>query len=101
MDENILNYQNEQWQGFNTDYFISLSDKTLRKHLKALLEAQGICSLSYLELQEMVRSIEERQFEVFQQLRQLDYWLTCGDSEVIIRPRTLETYQRLHAQRRK
>ena len=101
MDENILNYQNERWLGFTTDCVISLSDKTLRKHLKARLEAQGICSLSYLELQEMVKNIEERQFAVFQQLRQLDYWLTCGDSEVTIQPTTVEAYQRLHAQRSK
>jgi len=72
-DEQKLDYRYERWQGHNHDFFVSLTDATLRKHLKAYLEARGICSLTHVELMERVKQIEEQQFQAFQKFLCLDY----------------------------
>ncbi len=95
MSEHLLDYKYDRWVGDNDEFFVSLSDATLRKHLNAYLEVQGICTLSYLELQAVVRQIHEQQFQALQYFRQLDYWLTCDDPDVAIRACTVAAHKRL------
>jgi len=95
MEERLLDYVRDHWQGENEDFMVFLSDATFQRHFKAYLESQGICSLTYLELQEKVRQIEEQRLQAFQRFRQLDYWLTCGDSAVRLQPLTREAYMRM------
>ncbi len=95
MEERPLDYVRDHWQGENEDFFVHLTDATFQKHFKAYLESQGICSLSYQELQEKVKQIEAQRFQAFQRFRQLDYWLTCGDSAVRLQPLTREVYMRM------
>ena len=95
MAEPLLEYMRDHWQGENDEFFVHVSNATFQKHFKVYLESQGICSLSYRELQEKVRQIEEQRFREFQQFRRLDYWLTCGDSAVTLQPRTREVYMRM------
>ena len=95
MSEQLLEYKHDQWEASNEEFCVSLSDATLRKHLNAYLGAQGICTLTNLEMQEMVRRIQEQQFQALQRFRQLDYWLTCDDPDVLIRPCTVAAYMRM------
>ena len=95
MEKYLLDYMRDHWQGENEDFFVFLTDATFQKHFKAYLESQGICSLTYQEMQEKVRQIEEQRLQAFQRFRQLDYWLTCGDSAVTLQPLTREVYMRL------
>jgi hypothetical protein len=95
MEERLLDYVRDHWQGENEEFFVFLSDATFQKHFKAYLESQGICSLNYQEVQEKFRQIEAQQHQVFQRFRELDYWLTCGDSAVTLQPRTREVYMRM------
>ncbi len=98
MGKPILEYVRDHWQGENEELFVWLSDATFRKHFKAYMESQGLRALTYLELQEQFRQIEEQQFQAFQRFRQLDYWLTCGDSAVRLQPRTREVYMRMRGE---
>jgi hypothetical protein len=91
-EEQKLNYRYERWQGYNDDFFVSLTDAALRKHLKAYLEAQGICALTYSEMMEKARQVQEQQYEALQRFLRLDYWLSCDDPEVRIQPRTMAAY---------
>ncbi len=93
--EQRLHYQYEHWRGYNADFSVSLSDATLRKHLHAYLEAQGICTLTYAELMEQVRQIQEQQYEAMQRLLCLDYWLTCDDPGVSVQPLTMAAYMQV------
>jgi hypothetical protein len=95
MEERKLEYARDHWQGENEDFFVHVADATFQRHFKAYLESQGICSLTYLELQKKVRQIEDQRFQALQRFRQLDYWLTCGDSAVTLQPRTREVYMRM------
>jgi hypothetical protein len=95
MEERMLEYVRDHWQGENEDFFVHIADATFQKHFKAYLESQGICSLTYQELQEKIRQIEEQRFRAFQRFRQLEYWLTCGDSAVRLQPLTREAYMRM------
>ncbi len=95
MAEHMLEYVRDHWQGENEDFFVHVADATFQKHFKAYLESQGICSLTYQEMQQQVRQIEEQRLQAFQRFRQLDYWLTCGDSAVTLQPRTYEVYVRM------
>jgi len=95
MQENLLDYIQGRWRGQNEEFVVSLSDATLRKHLNAYLESQGICTFTYAELEQMVRRIREQQYQALLRFRQLDYWLTCGDSEVLIQPLTREAYMKM------
>jgi hypothetical protein len=90
--EQRLHYQYERWQGENADFCVWLSDATLRKHLKAYLEAQGVCPLTYVELMEQVKQIREQQEEAWQRLLCLDYWLSCDDPDVTVQPLTMAAY---------
>ena len=98
MEERMLEYVRDSWQGENEDFFVHVADATFQKHFKAYLESQGICSLTYLELQEKVRQIEEQRLQAFQRFRQLDYWLTCGDSAVTLQPLTRGAYIRMRGE---
>lgn len=98
MGEPLLEYVRDRWQGENEEFFVWLSDATFRKHFKAYMESQGLRALTYLELQEQFRQIEEQQFQAFQRFRQLGYWLTCGDSAVRLQPRTREAYMRMRGE---
>jgi hypothetical protein len=89
----ILDYKYERWQGHNEEFFVSLTDATLRRHLNAYLQAQGICAMTYAEMMEQVRHIEEQQYEAFQRFLCVDYWLICEDAEVIVRPLTPAAYK--------
>ncbi len=100
MSEHLLEYKYDRWEGDNDEFFVSLSDAALRKHLNAYLEAQGICTLTYLEMQEMVRRIQEQQFQALQRFRQLDYWLSCDDPDVTVRACTVAAYTRLKEKRK-
>ncbi len=95
MEKYLLDYMRDHWQGENEEFFVHLADATFQKRFKAYLESQGICSLTYQELQEKVRQIEEQRLQAFQRFRQLDHWLTCGDSAVTLQPLTREVYMRL------
>ncbi|MGH2494138.1 MAG: hypothetical protein ACRDIV_05480 [Ktedonobacteraceae bacterium] len=95
MAEHILDYVRDHWQGENEEFFVYLTDATFQKHFKAYMESQGLCALTYLELQEQFRQIAEQQFQAFQKFRRLDYWLTCGDSAVKLQPRTFEIAMRM------
>jgi hypothetical protein len=59
------------------------------------MESQGLSALTYLELQEQFRQVAEQHFQAFQRFRQLDYWLTCGDSAVKLQSRTREAHMRM------
>ena len=96
MKEQLLEYMSDHWQGENEEFLVRLSDATFQKHFKVYLESQGICSLTFLELEQKVRQMQEQRFQAFQRFRQLDYWLTCGDSAVTLQPRTYEVYMRLN-----
>ena len=95
MSEPVLDYVRDHWQGENNEFFVYLTDATFRKHFKAHMESQGLRALTYLELQEQFRQMAQQQFEAFQKFRRLDYWLTCGDSDVRLQPRTYEVYMRM------
>jgi hypothetical protein len=95
MGEPLLDYVRDHWQGENDEFFVWLSDATFRKHFKAYMESQGLPALTYLELQEQFRQMAERHFQEFQRFRRLDYWLTCGDSDVRLQPRTREAFMRV------
>ncbi len=95
MSEPILDFVRDHWQGENEEFVVSLTDATFRAHFKASMESQGLCALIYLELQEQFRQMAEQQFQAFQRFRQLDYWLTCGDSAVRLQPLTREAYMRM------
>ena len=95
MEERLLDYVRDHWQGENEDFMVFFIDATFQRHFKAYLESQGICSLTYQERQEQVRQIEEQRLQAFQRFRQLDYWLTCGDSAVTLQPLTREAYMRM------
>ena len=96
MEERLLEYMNDRWQGENEDFVVILSDATMRKHFKAYMESQGLRALTYLELQEEFRRMADQQFQEFQRFRRLDYWLTCGDQEVRLVPRTPQAWLRLY-----
>ncbi len=96
MEERLLDYINDRWQGQNEDFVVMLSDATMRKHFQAYMESQGLRALTYLELQEEFRRMVDQQFQEFQRFRHLDYWLTCGDQEVRLVPRTRQAWLRLH-----
>lgn len=98
MAERLLDYVRDHWQGENEEFFVYLTDATFRKHFKAYMESQGLCYLTYLELQEQFRQIAEQQFQAFQRFRQLDYWLTCGDSDVRLQPRTFKAAMRMRGE---
>ena len=88
------------WRGETADCVVYVPDQVFQKHFQAYLEAQGICSVHPSVLREQARRLEEQQYEVLQQFRRcVSYWLTCGDSEVTIRPCTVDAYRRLHRQR--
>lgn len=95
MAEYKLDYVRDHWQGENDEFYVYLTDATFRKHFKAYMESQGLCALTYLELQEQFKQMAEQQFEAFQNFRRLDYWLMCGDSDVRLQPRTYEVYMRM------
>lgn len=95
MQDGMLEYVRDHWQGQSEEFYVSVADATFQRHFKAYLESQGICSLSYLELQEKVRQIEEQRFQAMQHFRRLDYWLMCGDSAVTLHPRTREVSVRV------
>ena len=95
MAEDKLEYVRDHWQGETDEFFVYLTDATFRKHFKAYMESQGLCALTYLELQEQFRQMAQQHFEAFQKFRCLDYWLTCGDSAVRLQPRTYEVYMRM------
>lgn len=99
MSEPTLDYKQHGWGGNNEEYFVWISDATLRKHLNVYLKEQGICILSYLELQEKVKHIQEQQHQALQQLLRLDYWLTCDDPDVVIQPLTMAAYKRLRGEK--
>ncbi len=92
MSEPVLDYVRDHWQGENEEFIVSLTDATFRKHFKAYMESQGLSALTYLELQEQFRRMAEQQLQAFQHFRRLDYWLTCGDSNVRLQPLTREAY---------
>ena len=98
MAEPVLDYVRDHWQGENEEFFVWLTDATFRKHFKAFMESQGLRALTYLELQEQFRQMAEQQFQAFQRFCQLDYWLTCGDSEVRLQPRTREALMRVRGE---
>ncbi len=98
-DEPKLDYRHERWQGHNEEFFVAVSDATLRKHLNAYLESQGICTLTHCQLMEKVKQIEEQQFQVFQRFLHLDYWLTCDDPDVTVQPCTLAAYQQIRGRK--
>ncbi|HEU0004308.1 MAG TPA: hypothetical protein VFQ36_25625 [Ktedonobacteraceae bacterium] len=95
MSEPVLDYVRDHWQGENEEFFVYLTDATFRKHFRTYMESQGLCALTYLELQEQFRQMAQQHFEAFQKFRHLDYWLTCGDSAVRLQPRTYEVYMRM------
>ncbi len=99
MGEPVLDYVRDRWQGENEEFFVWLSDATFRKHFKAYMESQGLRALTYLELQEQFRQMAEQQWQAMQRFRHLDYWLTCGDSEVRLQPRTRGAYMRLRGEK--
>jgi hypothetical protein len=99
MGEPVLDYVRDHWQGENEEFFVWLTDATFRKHLQAYMESQGLHALTFLELQEQFRQMAEQQWQAFQRFRQLDYWLTCGDSEVRLQPRTQEAFLRLRGEK--
>ena len=99
MGEPLLDYFNDRWQGENEDFVVILSDATMRKHFKAYMESQGLRALTYTELQEEFKRLVDQQFQEFQRFRRLDYWLTCGDSEVRLVPRTREAFLRLRGEK--
>lgn len=96
MEERLLDYINDRWQGQNEDYVVMFSDATMHKHFKAYMESQGLRALTYCELQEEFRRLADQQFQEFQRFRRLDYWLTCGDAEVRLVPRNRQAWLRLH-----
>lgn len=95
MGEPLLDYVNDRWQGQNEDFVVMFSDATMRRHFKAYMESRGLRALTYLELQEEFRRLADEQFQEFQRFRRLDYWFTCGDTEVRLVPRTREAWLRL------
>lgn len=95
MAERLLEFMNNRWQGENEDFVVILSDTTMRRHFKAYMASKGLRALTYLELQEEFKRLEEEQFQEFQRFRRLDYWLSCGDREVRLVPRSREALLRL------
>lgn len=96
MAEQLLDYVNDRWQGQNEDFVVMFSDATMRRHFKAYMENRGLRALTYLELQEEFRRLADEQFQEFQRFCHLDYWLTCGDPQVRLVPRTHQAWLRLY-----
>jgi len=96
MEERLLDYINDRWQGQNEDFVVMLSDATMRRHFKAYMESQGLRALTYSELREEFKRIEDQQYQEFQRFRRLDYWLTCSDPDVRLVPRTRQAWLRLY-----
>ena len=95
MGERLLEFMNNRWQGENEDFVVILSDTTMRKHFKAYMQSRGLRAFTYQELQAEFKRMEEQLYQEFQRFRRLDYWLTCGDSEVRLAPRNREAWLRL------
>lgn len=96
MEERLLDYINDRWQGQNEDYVVMFSDATMRRHFKAYMENQGLRVFTYSELREEFKRLEDQQFQEFQRFRRLDYWLTCGDPEVRLVPRNRQAWLRVY-----
>ena len=97
MGERVLEFIKDHWQGEIEDYVVMFSDATMRKHFQAYMQSRGLRALTYSELQEEFQRMVEQQFQEFAHFRrQLDYWLTCGDQEVRLVPRTREAWFRLY-----
>ncbi|MGH2495343.1 MAG: hypothetical protein ACRDIV_11625, partial [Ktedonobacteraceae bacterium] len=63
MSEPVLDYVRDHWQGENDEFFVYLTDATFQRHFKVYMESQGLCALTYLELQEQFRQLAEQQFQ--------------------------------------
>src|SRR5690348_18248613 len=96
MEERLVGFIQDHWQGENEEFVVTFSDATMRKHFKAYMESRGLRALTYFELQQELEREMQRQFQEFQRFRRLEYWLACGDHEVRVVPRTREAWFRLY-----
>lgn len=95
-----LNYINRRWEGTlqradGEEIYVSLSDATLRKYLNAYLESIDLPTQTYFEMLEHVQKVQAQQYEAFQQILELEPWLTRNDPDV----RIISTLWRKNARR--
>jgi hypothetical protein len=95
-----LTYKNGRWEGTlqradGEKILVYMSDETLQRHLVDYLKGIGVPTQTYMEMLRYVQHVQAQQYRAFQQLLDLERWLSCDDPEV----RIISTHWQKYANR--